>query len=216
MKLLLSDDDRKHLDQLISETEKRTKTQIVLAVVKRSDSYVEIPWKAFAMTASVAGMAVIIISLLVNYWVSESDILIAITATLLAGALVALASVFVPAVARFFLSGHRAEEEVRHYADSLFLEKQLFTTRKRMGVLLLVSLFEKKVVILPDTGLSEKLSQEEMQKIIKLMISYLRKNELGKAFEVGLAQLSAALQDRVSEDDYENELPDNIIEEEGV
>jgi putative membrane protein len=216
MKLLLSDEDRKRLDQLISETEKRTMTQIVLAVVKRSDSYVEIPWKAFAMTASVAGLVVIIISLLVNYWVSETDILIAIAATLLAGALVALVSVFVPVVARFFLSDHRAEEEVRHYADSLFLEKQLFTTRKRMGILLLVSLFERKVVIVPDTGVSKKLTQEEMQQIIARMISCLRKNELGKAFEEGLAHLSAELQDHVSADLYENELPDNIIEEDGV
>jgi len=191
-------------------------TQIVLAVVKRSDSYAEIPWKAFAMTASVAGIAAIITGTLMNYWVSKSDILIAIAATLLAGALLALVSVFVPAVARFFLSDHRAEEEVRQYADSLFLERQLFATGERMGVLLLVSLFERKVVIVPDTGLAKKLTQEEMQQIIAPMVTCLRKKMLARAFEEGLAQFSAMMRDQVSSGVYENELPNNIIEEDGV
>ena len=49
MKPVLSESDRIQLDKRIAEAEKVTKTQIVLATVKRSDSYVEIPWKAFAL-----------------------------------------------------------------------------------------------------------------------------------------------------------------------
>jgi putative membrane protein len=216
MKQILSDDDRLLLDQLITATEKRTGTQIVLAVVKRSDVYAEIPWKAFALTASMAGMAVIVTSLLLNYWVTQSDVLIAIAATLLAGALVALITVFVPAVARIFLSDHRAEEEVRQYADSLFLEKELFATHKRMGIMFLVSLFERKVVLVPDTGLSKRLTQDEMQLIIAPMITCLRKKEIRRAFEEGLAQFTSIPKTAESSESYENELPNSIIEEEGV
>jgi len=216
MKQLLSDEERNRLDQLITETEKRTGTQIVLAVVKRSDSYAEIPWKAFALTASVAGMAVFVISLLLNYWISQTDVLIAITATIFTGALFALITVFVPAVARIFLSGHRAEEEVQQYARSLFLEKELFATRERMGILLFVSLFERKVVLIPDKGINKRLTQEDMQRIIVPVISYLRSNELCKAFNEGLAQLSITLEAGELTEKYENELPNNIIEEEGV
>lgn len=52
MKKNLSDTDRTLLDKRIAETEKQTRTQIVLASVLRSDSYAEIPWKAFASGAS--------------------------------------------------------------------------------------------------------------------------------------------------------------------
>lgn len=216
MKQLLSDDERKRLDQLITETERQTGTQIVLAAVKRSDSYAEIPWKAFALTASVAGMAVIVMSLLLNYWISQTDVLIAIAATIFTGALFALITVFVPAVARMFLSSHRAEEETRQYARSLFLEKELFATQKRMGIMLFVSLFERKVVLVPDKGINNRLTQEDMQHIIAPMILCLRNNELCKAFEEGLAQLSKTLKADVPPEKYENELPNNIIEEEGV
>jgi len=216
MKQLLSDDERNRLDQLITETERQTGTQIVLAAVKRSDSYAEIPWKAFALTASVAGMAVIVVSLLLNYWISQTDVLIAIAATIFTGALFALITVYVPAVARMFLSSHRAEEETRQYARSLFLEKELFATQKRMGIMLFVSLFERKVVLVPDKGINNRLTQEDMQHIIASMILCLRNSELCNAFEEGLAQLSKTLKADVPPEKYENELPNNIIEEEGV
>lgn len=216
MQQILSDDDRKRLDQLITETEKRTGTQIVLAVVKRSDSYDEIPWKAFALTASIAGMAIILISLLFDKWLSQSDVAIAIAATLTTGALFALTTVFVPAVSQIFLSGHRSEEEVRQYAESLFLEKELFNTHKHMGILFLVSLFERKVVLVPDKGITERLTQEGLRRVITPMISFLKKKELRKAFEEGLTQLSEISETGVSSGNYENELPNKIIEEEGV
>ena len=51
MKQILSDSDRTLLDKHIAETEKQTGAQIVLASIMRSDSYAEIPWKAFAFGA---------------------------------------------------------------------------------------------------------------------------------------------------------------------
>lgn len=216
MNQLLSDDERSRLDQLITETEKQTGTQIILAVVKRSDSYAEIPWKAFALTASVAGLAVIVISLLLNYWISQADVLIAIAITLFIGVAFALITVFVPSVARIFLPAHRAEEEVHQYAESLFLEKELFATHKRMGILLFVSLFERKVVLIPDKGIDKGLTQEDLQSIIAPMLLCLRNHNLCKAFEEGLAQLSLMAGAGESPEKYENELPNSIIEEEGI
>ena len=58
MKQILSDTDRILLDKRIAEAEIKTKAQFVLATVKRSDSYAEIPWKAFAFGSSIAGFMV--------------------------------------------------------------------------------------------------------------------------------------------------------------
>ena len=49
MKQILNNQERSQLDRRIAEVEKRTGAQIVLAVIERSDSYAEIPWKAFAL-----------------------------------------------------------------------------------------------------------------------------------------------------------------------
>ncbi|MDD3844848.1 MAG: hypothetical protein PHC90_00665 [Syntrophorhabdaceae bacterium] len=48
MKKILTDDQGARLDELTAQAEKRSKAQIVLAVIERSDSYAELPRKAFA------------------------------------------------------------------------------------------------------------------------------------------------------------------------
>lgn len=56
MKHTLNDEERRKLDQHIADEEKRTGAQVVLAVIERSDSYAELPWKAFALGASTSGL----------------------------------------------------------------------------------------------------------------------------------------------------------------
>ena len=56
MKHVLNNEERSRLNKDIADAEKRTGAQIVLAVIERSDSYAELPWKAFALGASIAGL----------------------------------------------------------------------------------------------------------------------------------------------------------------
>lgn len=214
---ILSDQERSRLDQLIAEAEKRTNTQIVLAVIKRSDDYAELPWKAFALSASVAGLFVAILDFILNYWVSSTTVLIAAVVMLSTGAAFALLTIFIPGFARIFLSAHRAEVEVKQYAESLFLNRELFATSKRIGILLLVSLFERQVILLPDKGLSRRLTTNAMQDIIACMAQPLVHHELNRSLENGLEELSKALElTTQGPGNIENELSDQIIEERGV
>jgi putative membrane protein len=80
---------------------------------------------------------------------------------------------------------------------------------------MLVSLFERKVVILPDKGLGERLTKDAAQSIIHHMTLHLRKGEASRAFEVGLVKISGIL-GISKEKTGDNELPDDIIEEKGV
>lgn len=215
MKQTLSDHDRGRLDDLIDETEKKTKTQIVLAVIQRSDSYAELPWKAFALGASIAGLLLFILDLSFTDWTPKVTALIAITGILASGALFALLTVMIPGFARRFLSTDRADVEVRQYADSLFLTRELFATSRRTGILLLVSLFERKVVVLPDKGLTGQFKENDTQSIITAMTPFLKRKEIRRAFEAGVERLSQIIgTQRPSAG--ENELPDDIIEEKGV
>jgi len=215
MKQTLSDHDRNRLGGLIVDVEKHTNTQIVLAVIQRSDSYAELPWKAFALGASIAALLIFILDLLSYGWYPRVTVLIAVAGTLAGGAVFALLTVLIPGFAKRFLSSFRAEVEVRQYAESLFLSKELFATSNRTGILVLVSLFERKIVILPDKGLSDQLTNDAMQSIITAMTQLLKRNEISRAFESGLEQLSHTLETSV-QGKGENELSDEIIEEKGV
>jgi len=217
MKKILSDHERDQLNQLVADMENRMDAQIVLAVVKRCDSYAELPWKAFALGASIAGLVFFILNLLLLYWVSQTMLLIALLSTLSTGIVFALLTVFMPVFARLFLSPHRAELEVQQYAESLFLTRELFATRNRTGILLLISSFEKQVYLLPDKGV--QLTMDEKRNIIAPMTLLLKRNMVSKAMEEGLRHLSIFLETNThgkSDNGIENELPNEIIEEKGV
>ncbi len=214
MKQNLNDQERRHLDQRIAQAEKRTGAQIVLAVIERSDDYPELPWKAFALGAALAGLAVALLDLLPG-WSSSFAVLQSVTATLAAGAVCALLCVSVPDFARLFLDANRADMESRQYAESLFLSRELFATSQRTGILLLVSLLEREVVALPDTGLKQRLSQDTLQGIIGRMTAILSTGRVSRALEEGLAALEAVLAPASPVPFGRNELPNTIVEEKG-
>lgn len=216
MKKNLSENDRSILDKSIAETEKVTGVQIVLASVIRSDSYAEIPWKAFAIGASISSLVAIIMDLFVLGWLTEVLILFWVAVILASGALFAFLTVLFPCFARLFLANQRKETETMQYAESLFLSNELFSTEGRRGILLHISQFERQVVILPDTGVRDQLSVDVLDELISAMTRHLRRNDLRQALETGLDGIRAALGSSAPGRTGKNELSDEIIEEEGV
>ncbi len=215
MKPILSGQDRSRLDLRIADTEKRTQTQIVLALIQRSDTYEELPWKAFALGASISGLLLLLLNGWLYDWGPYVTPIIMVVGMLACGALLALLTVIFQRFAKCFLSDHRAEVEVQQYAKSLFLERELFATQKRAGILILVSLFERRVVILPDKGLDDRLKEDDIQNIIAAIMPLLKRKQISKAFDAGLDHLSRIL---TTSAPYtgDDELPNEIIEKEGV
>jgi putative membrane protein len=142
-------------------------------------------------------------------------VLLAVTATLAVGAVCALLCVNLPVFARIFLDASVAEAEARQYAESLFLSREVFATRGRTGVILLISLFERQIVVLPDTGLVKHLNREALEGIIARMVKALAPGRIIGALEEGLRCLEDALAATAPSPSGENELPDEIVEEVG-
>ena len=86
MKHTLNNEEQNRLDQRIADAEKRTGAQIVLAVIERSDTYAELPWKAFALGASGAGLLVLIMNILWPLTSPVTAAFLAIVMMLAAGA----------------------------------------------------------------------------------------------------------------------------------
>jgi putative membrane protein len=214
MKHILSERDKKILDKCISDAEAKSGTQIVLATVHRSDSYSEIPWKAFALGVSVTSLAVFLLDIFSPQWITGRTLLISVVSIIGMGALFSLLTLVLPVFARLFLSASRIKSETVQYAEALFLSHELFATEKRRGLLLLVSIFEREVVILPDTGLRERLTKGEMKGIISGMTPFLRSNDVRKALETGLEALVVSLSPSTGKGIGKNELSNEIIEEE--
>ncbi len=215
--MFLSDAEADAIDAQIGRLESRTGVQVVTAAIGKSDTYVELPWKAFALGAALAGFAVVLADMRWPQWVTSHTALIHATTILGAAAASALLAVFVPPFARLFLRATRRDLEVRQHAQALFLTRELFKTRGRTGVLILVSLFERRVEILPDTGLHARVSKEDWGSVIARMTPRLREARPFHALQEGLA----ALEDLLASKGFQpgagpDELPDRPIEERGV
>jgi putative membrane protein len=205
------------LDALVSRVESETGVQIVTAVVGRSDSYVELPWKAFALGASLAAFGLVLADMLRPHWTLATTALLHVTTVLGVAGASALLSIFAPIYARLFLRDTRREEEVRKYAQALFLEHGLFATRRRTAVLILVSLFERRIEIVADRGFDGRVAPEEWEGVIARLLPHLRRRHPFEALREGLA----AIRDLLRAKDFQpkgdgNELPDSPIEERGA
>lgn len=213
---LLTEPERARLNEHIVEAEKKTGAQIVLSIIKRSDSYPELPWKAFALGAAVSGFIVSLMALGRPSWEMMALVLTPIVVTLAGGGIASLLCIFVPRFARFFLDHHRAELETQEYAKRFFLSHELFATKKRTGILLLVSLFEQQVVVLPDSGLQKCLPPESLHAIIGSMKPALASKRVADAFEEGIKKLEVLLSTKKRAKSCRNELSNEIIEEKGL
>jgi putative membrane protein len=205
------------LEQAIVDLEAKTGVQLVTAVIGKADSYVELPWKAFALGTALASLVLVVADTLSPRWSGAENALIFAVAILGAGAASGLLAVVAPPYARLFLRATRRDLEVRHYAQAFFLRRELFATRGRTGILLLVSLFERKVEILADVGLHARFDAADWRTAIDAMTPLLRERRCFGALQQGVARIEALLLAKgMTAARGGNELPDRPIQETGA
>jgi len=197
--------------------EQRTGVEIVVAMVGRCDNYPEIPWKAFALSAALAALALVIAEWQRPDWVGTHHITMAVVLVLAAGGAAAALAMLLPAFGRWLLSAPEREGEVRQYAAAMFLERQWFRTEKRQAVLLLVAQFERTVVVLPDAGLRTALDEEKLQSVIQAMRPRLAAGEFEGAIATGLEVIEKILlQAGCVGPKKIDEIPEERVEEKGL
>ena len=204
------------LEQAIAGLEAKTGVQLVTAVIGKADSYVELPWKAFALGTALAALVLVVADALSPRWTGADIALIFAVVILGAGAVSALLAIAEPHYARLFLRATRRDLEVRHYAQAFFLRRELFATRGRNGILLLVALFERKVEILSDVGLHARFDAADWRAVIDAMTPLLRERRCFGALQQGVARLQTLLLAKgMSAAPGGNELADRPIQERG-
>ena len=206
------------VDARIAAIEAATGVEVVAAVIGKADAYPELPWTAFAVGASLAALATVMADTLRPDWALVPATLLAAVTILGVGAVCALAAVFIPAFARLFLRATRREVEVRQYARSLFLERELFRTRERTGILILVSLFERRIELLPDTGFADAVTTADWDQVVLRMTPCLSDQRPAVALLEGLSGVEDLLARRgyAARGRDTNELPDQPIELKGA
>jgi putative membrane protein len=212
----LTEQERSIIAARVAALESRTGAQVVTAVVGKSDSYPEAPWKAFALGAGAAALTVVVWHLAGGDWPADLSRMAHVLVILGSGAFLALLTILWSPFARLFIDRIRRDVEVTQFAQSLFFRRGLDRTRGRVGILLLVSLFERKVVLLADEGFEGRIDAPDWGVLTRRITLLVQHASTAIALRAGLDGMEAMLLERgFCAPGEGNELPNAVLEARG-
>ncbi len=155
-------EDLERITKTIHEVESRTIGEVAVMVVDSSDKYIE---------AEVLGGIFLgsLLSLILTILFFHSSIWLYISMSFLFFLPSKYVFKKVPVFKTAFIGLKRKQLTVMQRAVRAFYEKGLYKTRKNTGVLFFLSLLERKVWILADKGIYEKIEQETLNKFANIV-----------------------------------------------
>lgn len=175
--------DEARVIEAIRIAEEETSCEMVAVCLKRSDSYIE-------YLLLIAALGSILIPLF-GFTLSEAVFPIrgVILSQLLLFALIGGGLYIFPGAARL-APGRLKEERARQAARAHFIDQGVHKTEERNGLLFFISLAERYIEILPDSGIQQKIPQELWQNLLEEFKKRARRDQLADAFSETI--LSAA------------------------
>jgi putative membrane protein len=122
--------------------------------------------------------------------------------------------VALPRLKLIFVGSHRKEEAVRRRAVQAFYEKGLYKTKFHTGVLIFLSLLERKVWVLADKGIYEKVTQETLNRFARQVSLGIKEERAGESLCQAIEELGGLLAEHFpNTPGLLDELPDEVITE---
>lgn len=177
----------------VAEAEQRTSGEIVPYFVEESDAYPGALWKGTALGAFAGALLAEGIYFLGDFWGGLIPLWIALPAAA-GGALGFLLTAYVPAVKRWMAGDALLDLRTRQRAEMAFLEEEVFLTRERTGILLFLSLFEHRVVVLGDSGINRKVEPGQWDGIVRTVVHGIRDGRPGEALASAIRQCGELLE----------------------
>jgi len=116
-----------------------------------------------------------------------------------------------PWLKRFFISNREIAEEVEEAAITSFFKHGLYRTKDGTGILIFISVFERKVWVLADSGIDAKVSNDHWRSVIAGITEGIRNKQAAASICQAITTMGRTLAEHfpVAPDDT-NEL-DNVI-----
>lgn len=207
---LFSPADREAIAAAVQEAERKTSGEIVVSVVPASDEYAHARWKGATLGSLLAVLGAAALHDLGGHWGGPLGLWMALPAA--GGVALGYVLARVPGVRRFLATPELLARRVQARASQAFLEGEVFRTRERTGILLFVSLFERRVVVLGDSGITAKVAQADWEGIVAGVVKGMRERRSAQAVIEGI-RLAGELLERhgvARRPDDANELPDGL------
>lgn len=214
MERLIDRLDEGRIREAVRRAEERTAGEIVPVVVPRSDDYEVAQWRGAAALVLLVLTALLVFFQFYDGWGFGWLFAPWSVATLVLGAGItgAFLARFVYPLQRFLVGGERLDETVHRRAMQAFVEEEVFDTRDRTGILLLVSLLEHRIEVLGDTGINQYVQPDDWAEVVARIRRGIRNDNLTEGLEEAIGMCGRLLERRgvnVRPDD-DNELSDAV------
>ncbi len=209
----LSDTDRTAIEAAVTAAEKKTSGEIVPMVVSASYHYpmadvigglaLALP-ATFLLTPLIGGML----------WLGTWNLWVFLglfTLLFILGQAIVRRSL---ALRRVFISNREIDAEVQEAAMTGFFTKGLYRTRDETGVLIFISLFERRVWILADRGIDRKVAPGQWDDLVAVIVEGIKQKRTAAAICEAVERAGDLLAHHfpIREDD-QDELSNLIVED---
>ena len=174
------------LTQKLQQVEQATSADVVVAIEPWSGNYRDVDF-AFGMGLSLVGIA----ALLYTPWDYPAwTVLVDALAFFAAGAWLCHAA---PPLRRLFTSSKRREAQVQAAAAAEFHDANIWITHRRTALLIYVSLLEKELLVLADSGIAAAMGDQAWKECVDQLRSFRAAPKLPDHLVSGLDELGKRL-----------------------
>jgi len=203
----LTDQEKERITEAVKRAESETSGEIVPVIVASSDAYPHAD-----LTGGLVGLILFFaVGLVTLPWFLPIPVSALITSGFLAGFFITR---FTPGLKRFVIGEKVAQTEVHQRALQAFFEHGLTGTRDRTGILILVTMLERRVQVLADEGINKKVEPGTWDEVVRLVLSGIKAGSLADGLAAGVERCGEILKkDFPIKPDDTNELPNEVIVE---
>lgn len=180
--MIISTKDKLLIKNLINEAEKRTQSEIVPMIIHHSDVYPAAHFRAAIIVSFLFSLGLYfsplnIINPIYFLWIQ------------IPGLFLGYYLGHFPSIKRLLITYGEIEQEVTQKSFEAFFHHNLHMTKNHTGVLILVSVMEKKIKIITDNGIAQKVEQKIWDDIVFQFALKIRDED----FVVGLKEAIQAV-----------------------
>lgn len=214
MKLQFTEAEQARIREAVAAAEGHTSGEIVPFLMPRSGHYEIAMWRGGVLLAAFS----LLVSLLVIRFYEGWGLAWIYTGwgtalvTLAGGVLGGVLAAYLPPLKRLLAGGTRLSQNVHRRALQAFVEEEVFDTRERTGILLFVSLFERRIDVLGDTGINQHVEADDWADVVLRIRDGIKKGDVVSGLVEAIGLCGKLLERKGVEirADDTNELTDNL------
>ncbi len=205
--MIVSKKDRLLIKSLINEAEGKTKSEIMPMIVHHSDLYPAAHFRAAIIVSFIFSIILYfspltIINPIYFLWIQ------------LPGLYVGYLLGHIPAIKRLLITKAEINHEVEQRAYEAFFHHNLHTTKNHNGVLILVSVMEKKIKIVTDIGINKLVLPKVWDDIIEEFTDKIQQDQFIEGLKNSINAVALVLEKYFPADGstpVENEIKNDLI-----